>query len=495
MAARRSRRATNSNYKTPENAVYGAAASCRYDSSLGLLTKKFIELLNGAPEGNLDLNKAVEELGVQKRRIYDITNVLEGIGIIIKSCKNTVTFAPSIGSHYIPPNPPLNLPATSPGGPSTSQIPPTAAPQSQEDDELAALRHQIEDLRQAEQVLDACTSALWDGISSVVEHPVNKMRLYITDADVSMLPVIQPGDQVVAILAPKGTSLEIPDTQTTANGGVQNSVIVRSKRDPVEIWKIHEAPQGPGLEEDTLGAAPMSPMVLPRPSSDNNAFARGPPDGGDRQREGAGGQQAGEGPSHQGQLKMARLGSIHSSPEAKMLYTGPVGGAMSPGTFLPLAPLPARSLDGTAAGHPTTFHNAACAPVQLSGDPLDELERRENEALAVAAKGRMLHTTTTTTTTSAGRNSLGGGGGATGHIGQGSGGGGSVGGALLSPYNKLMQPGTSPQSKKSPRLSPEVLTPSSPTALLKLHEAVVDPDGWFQDAPQGETGLTGLGFN
>lgn len=42
----------------------------RYDSSLGLLTKKFLELVEGAGNGTLDLNKAAEKLGVQKRRIY-----------------------------------------------------------------------------------------------------------------------------------------------------------------------------------------------------------------------------------------------------------------------------------------------------------------------------------------------------------------------------------------------------------------------------------------
>jgi hypothetical protein len=29
-------------------------------------------------------------LNVQKRRIYDITNVLEGIGLIAKECKNNI---------------------------------------------------------------------------------------------------------------------------------------------------------------------------------------------------------------------------------------------------------------------------------------------------------------------------------------------------------------------------------------------------------------------
>ena len=47
----------------------------RYDSSLGLLTKKFVSLIQNAQEGVLDLNLAATALNVQKRRIYDITNV------------------------------------------------------------------------------------------------------------------------------------------------------------------------------------------------------------------------------------------------------------------------------------------------------------------------------------------------------------------------------------------------------------------------------------
>ncbi|KAL2536089.1 Transcription factor E2FB [Forsythia ovata] len=63
---------------------------CRYDSSLGLLTKKFINLIKHAEDGILDLNKAADTLEVQKRRIYDITNVLEGIGLIEKKLKNRI---------------------------------------------------------------------------------------------------------------------------------------------------------------------------------------------------------------------------------------------------------------------------------------------------------------------------------------------------------------------------------------------------------------------
>lgn len=62
----------------------------RYDTSLSLLTKKFINLVESSQDGVVDLNIASEKLEVQKRRIYDITNVLEGIGILEKKSKNNI---------------------------------------------------------------------------------------------------------------------------------------------------------------------------------------------------------------------------------------------------------------------------------------------------------------------------------------------------------------------------------------------------------------------
>jgi transcription factor E2F3 len=43
-----------------------------------VLTKRFITLVRES-RGMVDLNVAAAELGVQKRRIYDITNVFEGM--------------------------------------------------------------------------------------------------------------------------------------------------------------------------------------------------------------------------------------------------------------------------------------------------------------------------------------------------------------------------------------------------------------------------------
>ncbi|KAG7250545.1 hypothetical protein CRUP_016735, partial [Coryphaenoides rupestris] len=63
----------------------------RHEKSLGLLTIKFVNLLQEAKDGVLDLKVAADSLAVrQKRRIYDITNVLEGVGLIEKKTKNII---------------------------------------------------------------------------------------------------------------------------------------------------------------------------------------------------------------------------------------------------------------------------------------------------------------------------------------------------------------------------------------------------------------------
>ncbi|KAH0655219.1 hypothetical protein KY285_030101 [Solanum tuberosum] len=58
---------------TPEQPSPLTPASCRYDSSVGLLTKKSINLIKHAEDGMFNLNQAADTL--EKRRIYDITNL------------------------------------------------------------------------------------------------------------------------------------------------------------------------------------------------------------------------------------------------------------------------------------------------------------------------------------------------------------------------------------------------------------------------------------
>ncbi|KAL7674640.1 hypothetical protein ACOME3_000915 [Neoechinorhynchus agilis] len=63
----------------------------RGEKSLGKLTIKFMDMLRASPSGILDLREVADTLAPrQKRRIYDITNVLEGTGLIEKRSKNSI---------------------------------------------------------------------------------------------------------------------------------------------------------------------------------------------------------------------------------------------------------------------------------------------------------------------------------------------------------------------------------------------------------------------
>ncbi|KAK6784083.1 hypothetical protein RDI58_017537 [Solanum bulbocastanum] len=84
---------------TPEQPSPLTPASCRYNSSVGLLTKKSINLIKHAEDGMLNINQAADTL--EKRRIYDITNVLEGIGLIEKKLRNRIQWNLSMGERRL----------------------------------------------------------------------------------------------------------------------------------------------------------------------------------------------------------------------------------------------------------------------------------------------------------------------------------------------------------------------------------------------------------
>lgn len=59
----------------------------------------FLHVLHQASiSGTIDLNAAAVQLDVQKRRVYDIANVLEGIGLVEKRSKNTIVWKGSMGA-------------------------------------------------------------------------------------------------------------------------------------------------------------------------------------------------------------------------------------------------------------------------------------------------------------------------------------------------------------------------------------------------------------
>ncbi|KAL0436263.1 UNVERIFIED_CONTAM: Transcription factor E2FB [Sesamum radiatum] len=210
-------RTTKANIGSPIGNNLTLVGPCRYDSSLGLLTKRFINLIKLAEDGILDLNKAADTLEVQKRRIYDITNVLEGIGLIEKKLKNRIQWK--------------GVDVLKPG---------------EDDDSLSALQDEIESLNMEEHRLDECIR--W---------------LFVTEEDIKNLPCFQ-NETLIAIKAPHGTTLEVPDPNESVDYLQRRfSIVLRSTMGPIDVYLVSQFEE---IKE-------AQPNICEASSKDENAFA------------------------------------------------------------------------------------------------------------------------------------------------------------------------------------------------------------------------------
>lgn len=128
----------------------------RNESSLSVLTAKFLGLLTDSPDGTIDLNDAVKILNVQKRRIYDITNVLEGIGYIQKFTKNKIQMIDQQDEKGL-------------------------------DQQLEGLKAELARLEQTEKAYDEAHQKLEDELDRIMKNPEEMRYAYITEADIKSL--------------------------------------------------------------------------------------------------------------------------------------------------------------------------------------------------------------------------------------------------------------------------------------------------------------------
>ncbi|XP_062863621.1 transcription factor E2F2 [Trichomycterus rosablanca] len=179
----------------------------RYDTSLGLLTKKFVGLLSESADGVLDLNWATEVLEVQKRRIYDITNVLEGVQLIRKKSKNHIQWM---------------VAGVFEGSGSGSE-------------RTSALRRELAELDRKEKVLDDLLQSGTNQLRELTENKDNQRFGYVTYQDIRFIESLQ--DQtVIAVKAPSETKLEVPEA--TEQGSMQ--IYLKSKNGPIEVYLCPE---------------------------------------------------------------------------------------------------------------------------------------------------------------------------------------------------------------------------------------------------------------
>ncbi|XP_055011773.1 transcription factor E2F4 isoform X1 [Boleophthalmus pectinirostris] len=199
----------------------------RHEKSLGLLTTKFVTLLQEAKDGVLDLKAAADTLAVrQKRRIYDITNVLEGIGLIEKKSKNSIQWK-GVGP-----------------GCNTREIA----------DKLIDLKAELDDLALREHELDQQRVWVQQSIKNVTDDSNNSPMAYVKHED---LCGVFKGDTLLAIRAPIGTQLEVPIPETVVNGQRKYQIRLKSSSGPIEVLLVNKDPSS------------ASPVVLPVPPPDD----------------------------------------------------------------------------------------------------------------------------------------------------------------------------------------------------------------------------------
>ncbi|XP_056908378.1 transcription factor E2F4 isoform X1 [Takifugu flavidus] len=201
----------------------------RHEKSLGLLTTKFVTLLQEAKDGVLDLKAAADTLAVrQKRRIYDITNVLEGIGLIEKKSKNSIQWK-GVGP-----------------GCNTREIA----------DKLIDLKAELDDLALREHELDQQRVWVQQSIKNVTDDSNNSPLAYVKHED---LCGAFKGDTLLAIRAPIGTQLEVPIPESVGyipNGQRKYQIHLKSSTGPIEVLLVNKDPSS------------ASPVVLPVPPPD-----------------------------------------------------------------------------------------------------------------------------------------------------------------------------------------------------------------------------------
>ncbi|KAJ8722863.1 hypothetical protein PYW07_004043 [Mythimna separata] len=188
--------------------------SKRHEKSLGLLTTKFVSLLQEAKDGVLDLKIATNLLAVrQKRRIYDITNVLEGIGLIEKRSKNSIQWKGA--------------------GPDckTSDI----------GQKVIVLRRQLGRLDEHEKILDNQLHWIEQSIKNVLDDTDNNDLCFVSDKDIKEC---FDDSQVLVLEAPLGANLSVGSIPSNKgklkySNDRQGGMMKHSKHDQDQHYFLH----------------------------------------------------------------------------------------------------------------------------------------------------------------------------------------------------------------------------------------------------------------
>ncbi|KAF9761218.1 Transcription factor E2F6 [Nosema granulosis] len=157
-------------------------SSNRSENSLLNLTKKFLKLLRSSKDKSIDINMAAAHLNVQKRRVYDIINVLEGLGLLGKWSVNC--------SKWI-------------GGDIDNHI------ASDSDNKENINSEEEKNISKEERTLDCQIEELNREINILSQSEKNLENAYVTFSDLQSIPSLR-NKLIFSIKAPSDTVLEVP---------------------------------------------------------------------------------------------------------------------------------------------------------------------------------------------------------------------------------------------------------------------------------------------
>ncbi|KAI3378640.1 hypothetical protein SNEBB_010882 [Seison nebaliae] len=175
--------------------MYKYNYNCRYDNrskekSLCTLTAKFVQLLKETPGGIMDVKRAAELLCVnQKRRMYDITNVLEGIGLIDKQQKNHIRWkGATVVSNTV-----------------------------EHRRKVAHLKAEIDTLLEYEGRLNNNIDSLTKSIEQITMDPEKKKYCFLTTDE---LIDAYPDQNIYILKAPPNSIINVPEMEVASNKAV-----------------------------------------------------------------------------------------------------------------------------------------------------------------------------------------------------------------------------------------------------------------------------------
>eukprot|EP01138_Halocafeteria_seosinensis_P008305 gb/GECG01008486.1/.p1 GENE.gb/GECG01008486.1/~~gb/GECG01008486.1/.p1 ORF type:complete len:223 (+),score=31.74 gb/GECG01008486.1/:1-669(+) len=197
MAPKRSSTSASSSSRRSNEVHTESSEASQRPYALGALAQRFVEELQKSDhedeDGNkvIDLSEAAQRIGVQKRRLYDITGVLEALGTISKSQQNKFKLNGGLPNEA--------------GGRNRSQS------TSNDEGSQYHLRQKIEEAKDTSNYLTDLIKKTSTDLHTISNQVAEDPYGWLTNRDIRELSCFDD-HTLIAVRAPPGVTLEVPGT-------------------------------------------------------------------------------------------------------------------------------------------------------------------------------------------------------------------------------------------------------------------------------------------